>query len=93
MPKLRALSAFWNVDDRLRAGDDDALDRLVEVLVEDAGGDDAAAAAEHLPAAVDVLDQRALQVRDCRVTARLPTTSVNSNSASSRNSGRLTVVL
>ena len=62
-PKLRALVGVLERDDRLRAGDDDALDRLVEVLVEHARGDDAAAAREHLPPAVDVLDQRAIQVR------------------------------
>ena len=62
MPKFLALSAFWKVDDRVGRRDDDALDGLVEVLVEDARGDDAAAAAEHLPSAVDVLDQGSLQV-------------------------------
>ena len=49
-------------DDRLRARDDHALDRLVEVLVEHARRHDAPAAREQLPAAVDVLNQGALQI-------------------------------
>ena len=63
MPKLRALSAFWKVDDRLGASDDHALDRLIEVLVEDAGGEDVRGRPwNSLPARVDVVDQRALEV-------------------------------
>ena len=93
MPKLLRVVGVLERGDRVGRGDDDALDRLVEVLVEHARRQDAAAAAEHLPAAVDVLDERALAGSALPFTARLPTTSVNSNSASSRNSGRLTVVL